>query len=405
MPAPAWLGTYTDEQRRLLAMPLDTPVETPAPTVYPDLTRFTFTGEAPLKVPSNLTSYSDLIVQALSQSPYLYVFRTGGTELGNPVALYGPTPEPEADPWKRAVAGSGGNYTLQTALPADAVRESIEKTRSLDPPKALEILKTTAPIAGASPGVFAMLGDTALAVGDAAVAESAANEALKIDPLFPAAHRILAEVFLKRADRDRAKASIIKALALYPASKRAWQVADSLAGREIVRDIGIPVPFIEVNAVGAVVVVSCDRPMCERYAGCKAAFRYESPLREAVLGEQSSVAYHLSVTEEVACIEAGLGAHLQAKGQVGKPPEPDPTAELLIRLAQSKGLTSYAMFEILGKYRPEWLRVAPQPVHDAVVAYVATRVFGAATEGNPSAPSTGVITAMSQDRATGVVFR
>lgn len=399
MRPPSWLGPYNAEQQKLLAMPLEAPIEVPAPKVYPDLTRFTFTGEAPCKVPTDLTGYSDLVGQALGQSPYLYVFRNGPSSLANTVAQYGPAPDPEPDPWKKAVASSGGQASLEPALPSDEARAELDKAKGLEPAQALEILKKAASSAGAAPGVHAMVGDAALTTGDLGAAESAANEAIKIDPMFPSAHRILAEVYLRRSDRDRARNAIAKALALYPVSKRAWQVAEMLVGREIVRDVGIPPAFIEVNPAGAVIVVSCDRPMCERYAGCKAAFRYEPSLREAILSEPSTVPYHLSATEELVCLEAGLGAHIQAKTEAGHSLDPDPTAELLIRLAQSKGLTSYAMFEIIGKQRPEWLRVAPQAVHEAIVGYVMTRVFGPPTEGNPATPaSSGVITAMAAPR-------
>jgi len=394
MPRPAWLSPYNAEQNELLAMQVESPVEVVAPRVYPDLARFTFLGESPIK-PVDLTNYSDLVLQVLNQSAYLYVFRVGPPSIANTAALFGPAPESEPDPWKRAVPGAEGQFTLQAALPADAAREELEKARALPASEALEALKKAAASAGPCPGAYGMVGDAALAAKNFAAAEDAANEALKIDPLFPPAHRILAEAALGRGDREKAKASVAQALALYPVSKRAWQIADSLLGREIVRDVDVPVPFIEVGSAGAVIVVTCDQPMCERYAGCKAAFRYEPALREAVLKEKPGVPYHLSVTEEVVCLEAGLGAHIRMRSEPGRPPEPDPTAELLIRLAQTKGLTSYAMFEIVGRNRPEWLRMAPQAVHDAIVDYVSTRIFGAPTQGNP-APSTGVVTASAE---------
>jgi hypothetical protein len=391
MPRPAWLAPYNAEQNQLLSLAVESPVEVVAPRVYPDLARFTFLGEAAVQ-PADMSKYSDLVLQVLNQSSYLYVFRSGPPSVANAAALYGPEPEPEPDAWKRAVPGADGEFTLQPAVPGEEAREALEKARTLPAAESLEPLKKAAASAGACPGAHAMVGDAALVAKNYVAADEAANEALKIDPLFPAAHRILAEVALGRGDREKAKVSVSKALALYPVSKRAWQIADAIVGREILRDVTLPAPFIEVGSSGAVIVVTCDRPMCERYAGCKAAFRYEPGLREAVLKEKPGAAYHLSATEEVVCLEAGLGAHLQLRNEPGRPPEPDPTAELLIRLAQSRGLTSYAMFEIVGKHRPEWLRTAPQAVHEAIVEYVSTRVFGAPTQGN-SPPSSGVVTA------------
>jgi tetratricopeptide (TPR) repeat protein len=394
MPPPPWLVPYDPEQQKLLSLGLEAPVQQAAPRVYPDLDRFTFTGESPINVPTDPIGYSKLIVQTIEQSPYLYVVRTGPPSLANVRALYGPEPEPEPDPWKRSSSTTSKELSLVPALPSSEARALIDRARSAQGAEAIDLLKKAAAISPTPPGLLAMLGDTALANNDLATAETAANEAIKLDPMFAPAHRIVSEVQLRRSDRERAKASIARALALYPASKRGWQVAASIVGRELNRDVAIAAPFIEVNSAGAIVVVSCDRRMCERYAECKAAFRYEPGLRAAVLHEAPSVGYHLSATEEVACLEAGLGAHLEPSMSPGQPPDLDPVAELLVRLARDQGLTGYALFEIIGRYRPEWLRVAPAAVHEAVTAYVLKQVLGKPSEQTPVSPSgAGMITA------------
>jgi tetratricopeptide (TPR) repeat protein len=401
-PPPPWLPALDAEQQKLLAMPLQAPIEVPAPKVYPDLARFTFIGEGPINVPADLTAYADLVSQAMSQSPYLYVLRSGPESLANTVALYGPAPEPEPDLWKRAVPDASGQRTLQPALPPEAAREAIAAARDAQPSKALELLGAAAAGAEGCPGLHAMAADAALAAGDLAAAEAAAQQALQLDPVFPAAHRSLAEVYLRRSDKDRAREAIVKALALYPVSARAWQVAGAIVGRELVRDVSVPPPFIEVSPAGAVIAVSCGTPLCEHYTGCKAAFRFEPQLRQAVLKEGADVPYHLSATEEVVCLEAGLGAHLLVKQEPGAQPVPDPTAEMLIRLAHSRGLTSYAMFELIGRYRPEWLRVAPDPLHEAITSYVKTRVFGGPGDGAAPAAEGSVVTAsVSHSQARG----
>lgn len=75
-PPPDWLPAYTPEQQKLLSLPLEAPVQDPAPKVYPDLTRFTFTGEAPVRA-ADPGTWADLVAQVVEQSPYLYVFRDG----------------------------------------------------------------------------------------------------------------------------------------------------------------------------------------------------------------------------------------------------------------------------------------------------------------------------------------
>lgn len=383
---PPWVGTYDDAQKAVLAMPLETAVEQPARPVYPVLTRFTFAGEGPIGVPDDLLAYANLVSETLAASPLLYAFRTGPASLTNVRALYGPAPVDNPDPWQRVSVDSTGYPSLVASLPTDEVRALLEKGAKAGP-EGLALLKQAAAKSPDVPGVQAMVADAALTTGDLDVAESAARAALAVDPAFPHAFRILAEVSLRREDKDRAREAIARALALYPTYPRAWKVAEVIAGRPIERAAVVEQPFIEVNAQGAVIVVTCDRPFCSGYAACKAAFRFEPVFRASVLQEPDSQPYHLSATEEAVCLQAGLGAHVEARQQ-----DPgavsDPTAELLIQLASEKGLTAYALFEVLGTYRPEWLRVAPRPVHEAIVEHIQLRVLGMPA-GPPRAPTDG----------------
>jgi hypothetical protein len=266
---------------------------------------------------------------------------------------------------------STGYPSLVASLPTDEVRALLDKGAKAGP-ESLALLKQAANKSPNVPGVHAMVADAALTAGDLDTAESAARTALAVDPAFPHAFRILAEVALRRDDKDRAREAIARALALYPTYPRAWKVAEVIAGRPLERAAVIEQPFIEVNGQGAVVVVTCDRPFCSGYAACKAAFRFEPVFRASVLQEPDSQPYHLSATEEAVCLQAGLGTHIEARQQ-DPAAVSDPTAELLIQLASEKGLTAYALFEVLGTYRPEWLRVAPRPVHEAIVEHIQLR--------------------------------
>ena len=371
---PPWVGTYDDAQKAVLALPLETPVEQPARPVYPVLTRFTFAGEGPIGVPDDLLAYANLVSETLAASPLLYAFRTGPASLANVRALYGPAPADNPDPWQRVAVDSTGYPSLVASLPTDEVRALLDKGAKAGP-ESLALLKQAANKSPDVPGVHAMVADAALTTGDLDTAEGAARAALAVDPSFPHAFRILAEVALRREDKDRAREAIARALALYPTYPRAWKVAEVITGRPIERAAVIEQPFIEVNGQGAVVVVTCDRPFCSGYAACKAAFRFEPVFRASVLQEPDSQPYHLSATEEAVCLQAGLGTHIEAR-QRDPGAVSDPTAELLIQLASETGLTAYALFEVLGTYRPEWLRVAPRPVHEAIVEHIQLRVLG-----------------------------
>lgn len=395
-PTPPWLGTYDDAQKAVLALPLEAKVDRRATPVYPTLSHFTFAGEGPVDVPDDLLEYANLISETLSASPLLYVFRNGPASLANLRALWGPEPERNPDPWQRVVVDSLGRPSLVAALPSDAVRPLLDKAATPGP-ESLPLLQQAAQKAPDVPGVHAMLADSALAANDLDVADGAARAALAIDPAFPHAFRVLAEVAMRRGDNTRAREAISRALALYPTYPRAWKVAEAIVGHELDRAAKIEQPFIEVTPAGAVIVVSCERPFCAGYAACKAAFRFEPVFRAAVLQEPDTQPYHLSATEEVVCLQAGLGAHAELHLQESPDAVPDPTAELLIQLAGESGLTAYAMFEVIGPHRPEWLRVAPRPVHEAIVQHIQLRVLGV-----PSGPtdipidSAGPITASLQ---------
>ena len=386
---PPWLKGYSEQQLAVLAMPLENPVQQPAPFVYPNLKRFTFIGEGPLNVPDDLLAYANVVNEALAQSPYLYVFRSGPSELANVEALYGPAPELVPDPWKRVAPDQDRRPSLVPALPSDEVRALLDKVSKATKEESLSMLRDAAARGADVPGVQAMLADAALAAGDFATAEGAAQAALQIDDRYPHAQRTLAEVYLHRGDTTAAARSIAQALALYPTYPRAWKVAEAIVQRPLDRNVAVDVPFVEVNDKGAAIVVTCERPFCEAYGACKAAFRYEPHFRGTILQEPTSEPYHLSATEEVVCIEAGLGAHLAAQESKDKPSMPDPVAEMLVRLAAEKGLSSFAMFEVVGKHRPEWLRVAPQPVHDGVVDYIMNFVLGQGLPPADGAPPSG----------------
>lgn len=369
---PSTLPAYSDRQQQILDTPVEVAIEQPATPVYPDLQRFTFVGASAVPDDSFLTGYADVVASTLEESPLLYVFRSGPDVPANVQELFGPAPASKPDAWKRA-ANHQGQLVLVDAPPPNAARALMEQGLKEKGAKRLELLGKAAQQAGSSPGVHLLLAESAFAEGDAALADKAARDALRIDSMYPGAYRVLAEVALRAGKRDEARSHIAKALALYPAYDRGWELARALLNRPLSREAAVPQPFIAVNNDGAVIVASCPGAFCERYAACKAAFRYEPPLRAPILNEPVGTPYHLSATEEVVCTHAGLGAHLHAQHEGVA--MPDPRAEMLLQLARTQGVAGFAMFEHLGPHRPELFRVAPQPSHQAVLQYVLERVL------------------------------
>ena len=150
--------------------------------------------------------------------------------------------------------------------------------------------------------------------------------------------------------------------------------------------------FLDVDAAGAVRVAAEPGSSAQMYGGCRGVMRYEPELRAAILEQPPATPYYLTVTEEVICLEAAIGAYLFDLGQAdqqGTPLEEDPRLEALLRIAQREGLSGYVMFEVLGRHRPERARTAPPRVHRAISDYIDRYVLG-----HPSELPPGHYTAM-----------
>jgi hypothetical protein len=126
----------------------------------------------------------------------------------------------------------------------------------------------------------------------------------------------------------------------------------------------------------------------QMYASCRAVLRYEPDVRAAIFKQPPETPYYLAVIEEVLCLESALGAYLfdqikEAEDDAPRPRERNPAMEALLELAQTEGLSAYAMFEILGQHRPERARTAPPALHEAMVRYVGQHVLGTAEDAPP----------------------
>ena len=376
---PNWLAPYTAEQRLLLRLENVPEVSTEAYAVYPDLTRFGYAQVAAAEVPEDLLLAARQVSAAVRESPRLYVFRTAPVStvlpLANTEALFGPKPTPEPDPWQRTVLSSRGIAHIAVAAPPDAVLPRVSQAKAdMEQDQEAAAMTQLAKVAtevGKVPGFFALLADAALAAEDLTQAEKACEKALRIDERHPQGLRAMAELQAAKGNMTAALDYIARALAVYPLSAKARDVAATITGLRLESPTLIEPPFIEVTPEGAIVVVSCDTPFCQGYAMCKAAARFEPSFRTKVL-QTSTEPYHLSTTEEVLCLNAGLGMHANGQRENPSSAVADPLAERLIRLAEEQGLAAFAMLHIFGSYNPQWLRLAPEPLFKASVDYVKT---------------------------------
>ena len=86
-------------------------------------------------------------------------------------------------------------------------------------------------------------------------------------------------------------------------------------------------------------------------------------------GSRSNEPYHLSIEEERLCAEVLL-VSIDPRDPIEQP-----LGESLGDLAARGELTAYVLFETLGDYRPEWLRLAPDDLFSQVVDYVRLHVL------------------------------
>ncbi|AKT43997.1 tetratricopeptide repeat protein [Chondromyces crocatus] len=389
--APSWVPSFTPAQRALLQPP-DTPVQTPARRVFPDLTRFGYAGEHRMEEPEESLHFTRMVVTIIKDSPRLYVLMETPPEVANLVAQYGPTGPAEADEWQTLQRDPRGIGLLAPTPTAAALRAAHTRGETHlaqgDIPAARTAFDEAVTHGPQHPAALIGLGRAHLAGNALDAAEQAFQRAVTADPTLSTAHTGLAEVAERRGDLPLARKHIATALAYHPRSARAWSVASRITPGGAGQGRIDPFPiFLDVDSVGAIHVGAAPSGPAQIYAGCRAVLRYEPDVRAEIFKQPASTPYYLSVVEEVVCLEAAIGAYFVEQAEADKAndpttprspdplPEPDPRIETLARMAHQEGLAGYAMFEILGSHRPERARGAPQDLHEAVVRYIERHIL------------------------------
>jgi len=380
--APSWLPAYSEAQLALLA-PVDERVESRANRVFPDLRRFAYAGPARLEDLRRTLRFSSMVATVLDKSPRLYWFEKTNPALANVVAQYGPAPSPEPDPW---VAPKGGVLAPVRIDPhVTALREDARAKGAAGDLKGAAKSLREAFIIGNIAALGLELGDTLVAIKDTNGARAAYEHALDLDPTLATAHLRLAELAEQENDRDTAKHRVAEAIAYWPASPRARALADRLSGGRASRSRALlptfPI-FLDVDSGGAIHIGFTGGEVERIYAGCRAVLRYEPELRARIFDQPNSVPYHLSMIEELVCLESAIGAYV-ADRATNDAWKPDPEMDALVEIAHVQGLGGYVMTEILGVHRPERARVAPRDVHRAMVKYVEGQLLGTPLVADP----------------------
>jgi tetratricopeptide (TPR) repeat protein len=385
--APAWLPPYSAAQLALLK-PTEAAIAVPAERVFPRLGAFEYVQDKPVDVRRAL-SVASLVANVLEKSPRLYLFHSGmRPELENVVALYGPEAPIEPDPWERIRSDEAGDTVFVRAPAEDPAREALRRALAArdqgETARALDMLRSALEKHPIAPIALA-IADTLARTGDEKTALDAYEAAAKIDRTLPQVHLAIAELHEKAGRLHEAKRAVAEAIAYYPRSKRALQIADRLTGGRASKG-GIRVPrfkiFLDVDAVGAVHIGHTGGDVERIYGGCRAVLRYERDVRRALFEPPRDGPYVLTMAEEVVCLQAAAGTYVAER--VNEPSGPsDPNMETLVDLGREDGFGGYAMVEIIGQHRPERARAAPEDVHRAMVRYVERVVLGGALVADP----------------------
>jgi tetratricopeptide (TPR) repeat protein len=366
---PDWLPPYDAGQRALLDQTPEGPVTAHADPVYPQLDHFAFVTPEPFSE-VRARRAARLVEDDTRASEVLYLLAPIEAGQANWIAQYGPEPPTEPDPWVRVVQ-DGATRRLDWATPeraADAeIAASNRALRAGDLTGAAQRMRHACRIDPQVPALFVALARLEIAAGRDRAAAAALRYALRIDSRYFAAHLALGELLLRRGAAAPARHAIARALALYPASRRAWAAARRLG--PIAERPSLPAIFLDAGPSGAVVVGSTPGRPALTYALCRAAVRYEPELRAQVLLVPSTAPYRLSAGEELFCAEAMLGAYLRERV------DPDGNLAALLGLARRGLLASYVVFDVVGRHRPEWLRLASGEQLDAVTRYVELTVL------------------------------
>ncbi len=383
-PLPAWLPPYSSADLALLE-PVEHDIDVRAPRVYPDLKGFGYSDDRPLVDPRNAMRLDALVSEVLDASPRFYLLGRAPRETANLVAQYGPTAPEEPDPWvvaKRDERGIGELLHPRVNAAAKlSYARGVAQFETDDLESALASFREAVNLGPNVPGFRLGLAEALFKSRNLRAAKAAYEDVLAVDPTLASAHLGLAKTRLALRDRAGARAEVAEALAYRPGWLRALEVADQVvpgAGGD--GDVRLPPyrVFLEVDAKGAVHVLSEDGDAARAYGMCRAALRYEPDMRAATLGVPRDAPYHLSVAEEVLCHEAAIGAYLAAREDDRELPV-DPRAEALLDLAARRGLSGFVMYEVLGAERPERARLAPPAVHEAMLRYVEDYILGPET--------------------------
>lgn len=194
------------------------------------------------------------------------------------------------------------------------------------------------------------------------------EEELQVNPSHSQSHLAIADILFDKQQVKAAMEEIAKALYYYPAWEDPGKYLSAIEQAEC-KTRGTrfnPEIFIEVNQEGVVVYAfPKDRPWLKEYAFCKAALRYCPEVRMSF--GMKAEPYKISLMEELICLKQTTDGYgkLKKTGDVH-----GPEAEIILSALEEDMLVEFALFEIIGKFRPNYMKFLPKKVRDSVINYI-----------------------------------
>ena len=191
---------------------------------------------------------------------------------------------------------------------------------------------------------------------------------VKINPSHSESLLALADVLVDKKAHEAALDKVILSLYYYPE----WELpgkyleARGELGCAVRKTAFRPEVFVEVTPEGAVLYAGpAGSPWIQAYAQCKAVFRYCPEVRMSF--GMKAKPYKISLMEEMACLTLAAEAYGDMKKDENIK---DAQGEILAAAVEDGWLMEFALFEIVGKHDPDYMKFLPADLRRSIISYI-----------------------------------
>ena len=191
---------------------------------------------------------------------------------------------------------------------------------------------------------------------------------VEVNPSHSESLLALADVLLDKKAYEAALDNVILSLYHYPDWELPGKFLDarSKLGCALRKTAFRPEVFVEVTPEGAVLYAGpAGSPWIQTYAQCKAVFRYCPEVRMSF--GMKAKPYKISIMEEMACLTLATDAYgeMKKEGNIR-----DAQGEILAAAVEDGWIMEFALFEIIGKLDPDYMKFLPADLRASVITYI-----------------------------------